>query len=95
MVNHGSDGLLVAPNDPVSLAQAILTILEDEPLRMTMGQRGRAKVEAYYGWQHIGERLERIYQEVLEEVGSPKSSDVMKPLFGSDQNNAHPTDSQT
>ncbi len=78
VVNHGSDGLLVEPNQPVSLAEAISTILRDESLRQAMGQRGRAKVEANYGWEQIGVRLEGIYREVLEKVESPISSYVSR-----------------
>ena len=74
VVNHESDGLLVQPNDSTSLAKAILTILKDESLRRDMGRKGRAKVEASYGWQHIGVRLARIYREVLEEVEDPINS---------------------
>jgi glycosyltransferase involved in cell wall biosynthesis len=73
VVDHESDGLLVAPNHPVSLAEAISTILKNESLRQAMGRRGRAKVEAHYGWEHIGMRLARIYQEVLEAAENPIS----------------------
>ncbi|HLO13265.1 MAG TPA: glycosyltransferase family 4 protein [Anaerolineales bacterium] len=66
VVNHGSDGLLVAPNDPLALAEAILTILKDELLRQVMGRRGRDKVEERYGWEQIGLRIEKIYAHVLE-----------------------------
>jgi glycosyltransferase involved in cell wall biosynthesis len=66
VVNHGSDGLLVAPNDPLVLAEAILTILKDELLRQAMGRRGRDKVEERYGWEQIGLRIEKIYGHVLE-----------------------------
>jgi len=66
VVNHGSDGLLVEPNHPTSLAGSILTILKDEALRQAMGRKGRTKVEARYGWEQIGARIEKIYQQVLE-----------------------------
>jgi glycosyltransferase involved in cell wall biosynthesis len=66
VVSHGMDGFLVEPNNPISLAEAVSTILKDQPLRQAMGRRGRAKVEARYGWRQIGVRLEKIYEQVLD-----------------------------
>jgi len=76
VVSHGSDGFLVEPCHSASLAKAILTILKDEPVRQAMGNRGRAKVEAHYGWQQIGLQLSGIYREVLEEIKNPVRSYV-------------------
>jgi glycosyltransferase involved in cell wall biosynthesis len=66
VVNHGIDGLLVEPGDPVALAKALEWMLSDDQRRQAMGTGGRAKVEACYDWTHIGERLEAIYWQVLE-----------------------------
>lgn len=66
VVNHGRTGLLIAPHAPADLAQAIRRILNDETARRAMGQRGRALVEARYGWEQIGARLETIYQQALD-----------------------------
>jgi glycosyltransferase involved in cell wall biosynthesis len=65
VVNHGMDGLLVEPNNPAALANSLRTILKDDNLRRVMGRSGRAKVEASYGWEHIGVKLENIYRQVL------------------------------
>jgi glycosyltransferase involved in cell wall biosynthesis len=56
---------LVEPGNVRALAAALQQILDDEPLRRAMGQRGRAKVEAGYSWERIGAQLEAIYQQVL------------------------------
>jgi glycosyltransferase involved in cell wall biosynthesis len=45
VVRHGVNGLLVPPRDPVALADAIQTLLENPGLRREMGQRGREIVE--------------------------------------------------
>lgn len=66
VVAHGSDGLLVPPGDASALAAALAELLGDEPRRRAMGVRGREKVVAHYAWEAIGERLERIYGEVLD-----------------------------
>jgi glycosyltransferase involved in cell wall biosynthesis len=45
VVRHGVNGLLVPPRDPVALAEAIQTLLENPALRQQMAQRGREIVE--------------------------------------------------
>jgi glycosyltransferase involved in cell wall biosynthesis len=65
LVQSGDNGLLVEPGNVRALAAALQQILDDEPLRRAMGQRGRAKVEAGYSWERIGAQLEAIYQQVL------------------------------
>lgn len=66
VVNHGVDGLLVAPGDPVALAESLQALLSDDR-RHQMGVRGRAKVEQRYDWRSLGEQLETIYHDVLRE----------------------------
>jgi glycosyltransferase involved in cell wall biosynthesis len=59
---------LVAPGEVEALRQAIADVaLMPVEVRRTMGHAGRAKVEASYGWERIGERLEAIYAEVVAE----------------------------
>jgi glycosyltransferase involved in cell wall biosynthesis len=65
LVNHGDDGLLVTPNDPSALAEALRQILIDERQCREMGMRGREKIRADFDWSQIGRRLEAIYAEVL------------------------------
>lgn len=67
VVDHGADGLLVPPSDAPALAAALGELLSHQDRRRAMGARGRAKVAARYAWPAIGERLERIYRELLAE----------------------------
>jgi glycosyltransferase involved in cell wall biosynthesis len=71
VVEDGGDGLLVDPGTPESLAEAMGKILDDEDLRKAMGNNGRAKVEARYGWEKIGELLVDIYRQVLDKTKRP------------------------
>lgn len=66
VVNHGVDGLLVAPNNAAQLADALEQILADKAHRRIMGEKGRVKVEQNYTWAQIGKQLEIIYQQVLQ-----------------------------
>jgi glycosyltransferase involved in cell wall biosynthesis len=67
VVQHEQDGLLVKPGCSADLANALARILADEAARQAMGRRGRAKVDARYGWEQIGARLESIYHQTLAE----------------------------
>lgn len=67
------DGMLVTPRDDTALTRALLTLLGDRERLRAMGQRGRKRVKARYDWQVIGERLERIYVDLLEPPSSPST----------------------
>jgi glycosyltransferase involved in cell wall biosynthesis len=62
LVDHGSNGLLVPPNDPVTLARAIQYLADDLQLRREMSQRNRARAEATLEWSKVTSRYLSIYQ---------------------------------
>ena len=62
-------GLLVPPGEPAALAEAIVTLLEDEPLRQRLGAAARTVVVERYSWDSIGERLAAVYDVVTERAG--------------------------
>ena len=45
LVVENSTGLMVSPNDPDALADAMVKVLSDDELRRTMGENGRQRVE--------------------------------------------------
>jgi glycosyltransferase involved in cell wall biosynthesis len=61
-------GLLVPPGDPAALAEGVVTLLEDEPLRQRLGAGARAVAVERYAWSSIAERLARVYEVVIERV---------------------------
>src|SRR3954470_2720533 len=61
-------GLLVRPDDPRALAQAISSLLADEPRRLELGVGARRRARAY-SWDDIGRRLLAIYEPLAG--GSP------------------------
>ncbi len=66
VMTHGVEGLLVPPRDRKSLAQALSTLITDEPLRQQMGARGIAKAPDY-SWERISQRVYNYYVRVLGE----------------------------
>ncbi|MEY2419846.1 MAG: hypothetical protein QOG90_2526 [Actinomycetota bacterium] len=62
----GSTGLLVPPNDPGALAQAIVKVLDDRKLRESLERNGRARVEKMFTWKACAEGTVREYEKVLD-----------------------------
>lgn len=50
-VADGETGILVDPESPEELANAIMTLLDDKSLRESMGARGRERVERHFSWK--------------------------------------------
>lgn len=59
-------GFLVAPKNAGSLAEKISQILSDEKMATTMGAAGRQRVEQGYDWKIIGEKLQVVYDSIIE-----------------------------
>jgi phosphatidylinositol alpha-mannosyltransferase len=66
VVSDGVDGVLVPPRDSRSLAQALITLLNDESRRREMGEQGRSKA-LNYGWESVAGRILDYYKRVLGE----------------------------
>jgi glycosyltransferase involved in cell wall biosynthesis len=52
-------------NDPVNVAEALLTLSADEELRHRMGENGRRGVFESLGWPRIAEKMRSAYEECL------------------------------
>jgi len=56
--------LAVEPDDPRALAEAVATLVADEPRREALGDAARALAVERYGWHGIAVRLSQIYERV-------------------------------
>lgn len=65
VVEHGKSGILVKPRDPDELANAILTLIENPNLRISMGEKGRELVVKKYDWNKNAHQMERLYEKTL------------------------------
>ncbi|MFC2002352.1 glycosyltransferase family 4 protein [Chloroflexota bacterium] len=73
VVTHGAEGLLVPPRNREKLAQALATLITDEPLRQQMGARGKVKAPDY-NWKRISQQVYNYYVRVLSEPPWQKRS---------------------
>jgi len=63
---NGVSALLVPPNDPGALAQAILTALSDEALRLRLGAAGRKRTIERFTWPVTARGTAEQYFELLD-----------------------------
>jgi len=65
MVEDGVSGLLVDPDNPTQLAQAIVKLLKDATLRADLGQAARQRVEHVYRTEKIATQMAKLYEEII------------------------------
>ena len=65
----GENALLIPPRDAPKTAQAMFMLLQDQNLRKKLGERGKCLVYRDYTWDKFAQRVEKIYDEVLEQEG--------------------------
>ena len=61
LVNHDLTGLLVPPNDPIAMAQAVRTLAVDPERRLRFGDAGRTRAAAEFGLARMLADYERLY----------------------------------
>ena len=66
VITHGVNGLLVPPQDPQALAEAIETLLNDPELRAKMGKAGRQLALDKFSLEKIIEQTMAVYQKALK-----------------------------
>lgn len=64
VVTHGINGLLVPPNDPKALADAIDFALTHNKERASMEHQARQDVEERFTWEHLTKQLNKILGEL-------------------------------
>ena len=65
IVRDGLSGILIRPEDPVQIAQAIIKYLENRPLRQIGGTIGREHVVENYSWEVIAKKTLALYEKLL------------------------------
>jgi glycosyltransferase involved in cell wall biosynthesis len=64
LVSDGDNGILVEPGDITALADSIKRLLEDEALRLRMGNIGREIAQRKFNWQQAARQTLEAYQQV-------------------------------
>lgn len=66
MLDVGRAGLLVPPQNPEKIAEAVITLLENPSLRMQLGEVARTRLLTEYNAEHIGSLQEASYDRAIE-----------------------------
>jgi glycosyltransferase involved in cell wall biosynthesis len=64
-MRNGETGLLVQPGNTDDLAEALIKLLNNKPLRESLGLNGRKYVEANYTWDVSTKKMLEVYREAL------------------------------
>ncbi len=67
IIVHGVTGLLVPPNDPPALADAIATLARDPEKRAAMGRAGRERFLTHFTAERMARETLAVYRAVLAE----------------------------
>jgi len=65
-ITDGKSGLIIPPNNPGALAEAILKLYRDKSLREKLGQQARKRVEKDFTMQKMIKELETFYLDLLK-----------------------------
>ncbi len=65
VVRPGQDGLLVDPGSLESMVRGLRALARRPQLREQMGRRGRQRVVHEYSWRSSGEKLERLFLDLV------------------------------
>jgi starch synthase len=65
VVAPGRTGLLVSPDDPAALAQALEVLIADRPRREAMGRAARQRFEAEFSLQRMAGDYAGVYVSAL------------------------------
>ena len=66
LIEQTQGGLLVPPNNPGALAEAIAGLLRDPARRRAMGRAGKAAVESSFTEDHMARNMLNVFQSVLQ-----------------------------
>ncbi len=66
LIEDGRTGIIVSPKSVIELKQALIRLIENPPLRREMGERARERMVKRFTLDAICQKLEGLYQEVVE-----------------------------
>jgi glycosyltransferase involved in cell wall biosynthesis len=65
VIDNGKNGFLVAPFNPVELADSVLYLLENPAVASEVGLSGRMTVERKFDWRIMVKKVIDVYAEAL------------------------------
>ena len=66
VIQDGQNGILVPPQDPVSLANAICRVLDDHKLAASLGGKARLTIEENYSLPAVTKAYTKLYLSLYQ-----------------------------
>jgi glycosyltransferase involved in cell wall biosynthesis len=70
LIEHGKTGLIVSSGDSHGLAEAMIALIEQDDLRLSLGRAARAHVVEKFDLALMVKQYEELYQKVWESNGN-------------------------
>ena len=67
IVEDGKNGFLIKPKDKKDLTKKLNILINNEELRIKMGQYGRKKVENEFNWDILSKKIFKIYRSLIKQ----------------------------
>jgi glycosyltransferase involved in cell wall biosynthesis len=68
-IRDGQDGLLIDPDRPDDIANAIVRLLTDDDLARRVGRSGQERVREHFSSERIVDAIERFYRQCIAQFG--------------------------
>jgi glycosyltransferase involved in cell wall biosynthesis len=85
IIENRKNGLLVEPDDPNALAEALMTVIKDPALRLAIASNGYATVRKRFPSENTGSAYEAIFADLLCSGGNKRQDQPhgLTPLVSS------------
>lgn len=67
LIKDGQTGLLVPPQDPASLAAAVLRLLKDRAFALKMARAANELIKEKFSLEQMAKKIEMVYKEVISD----------------------------
>ena len=74
IIEDGISGVLVTPDDPIALAAAVLTLLDDDARRDALGRAGHKRTVERFSHEAAGSRYEDLFGRVMRDESPLRDS---------------------
>lgn len=71
-------GRKVPPRDADALAQALIEVVSSPELQAEMGRCNRQKIEQFYAWDRVIDRLEAVYEKLISARHQPEMAQSLE-----------------
>jgi len=78
-VSAENAAVYVPDGDIAGYAQAVVTLLDDPPMRRAMGEIARARIDGAFGWPYQRRAYVEVYDGIMGRAGAPRQRMIALP----------------